>query len=116
MIAQARSAQCSASLVKSVSPYAGIGLSISCKRLYSCRAVRKDPNRRDNKSDLLEEANTTANVRIDGLQRILVNVDGKDDKTDKISHGNKGRVPWNKGQKHNEGNCFRSSAYSNLYL
>ncbi|XP_057795944.1 stress response protein NST1 [Salvia miltiorrhiza] len=93
VIGQARNSEFSASLVKNVSPYTGIGLSVSCKRLYSCRAVKKDPNRRAIQSDFSEKANAT------------VNIDSKDDKetqTDKTSHGNKGRVPWNKGLKHSE--------------
>lgn len=109
VIGQAGNSQFSASLVNRVSPYAGIGLPISCKRLYSCRAVKKDPNQRDISSDLLEEANATADV---------LNVDSKDAKEtqmDKISHGNKGRVPWNKGRKHSEGKYFQSSAYRDLF-
>lgn len=82
--------------MKSVSPYAGIGLSVSCTRLNSCRAVGKDHNTRDIRSHLSEEGSATANRK-----------DDKKKQTDKIGHGNKGRVPWNKGRKHSEGNCFR---------
>ncbi|KAH6775711.1 hypothetical protein C2S52_013272 [Perilla frutescens var. hirtella] len=112
VIGHSRNSRLSAFLVKSTSPYAGLGLSISCKRLCSCRAVHKNRNRRDTshdgiKSDLSEEANSTTIVRIDGSQHILGNVDSEDDdkgtqRTDKTCHGNKGRVPWNKGLKHSE--------------
>lgn len=108
VIGPSRNSRLNAFLVKSTSPYVGLGLSISCKRLCSCRAVYKNRNRRDTshdgiKSDLSEEASSTASVCIDGNQHILGNVDSEDNEgTHKTTHGNKGRVPWNKGRKHSE--------------
>lgn len=126
MIEHSRSSNFSASLVKSISPYVGLGLSISCKRLYSCRALHKGRSRKQTsrveescegvKSDL-SEANSSANVPTDGVQHILGKA-GEDSKrtkgTKKTSHGNKGRVPWNKGQKHSEGNYFRSASLEGI--
>ncbi|KAL1567233.1 golgin subfamily A member 6-like protein 1 [Salvia divinorum] len=87
VIELARTSEFSASLVKTASPFASIALSVSC------RGVRKNHDRSDIKSDSSEEVNSPANF------------DSKDDKetqTDKINHGNKGRIPWNKGRKHSE--------------
>ncbi|XP_042042706.1 golgin subfamily A member 6-like protein 1 [Salvia splendens] len=91
VIGLARTSEFSASLLKTASPFSSIALSVSC------RAVRKNPDGRDVKSDPSEEANATLNF--------LTNVDCEDDKetqTDKSDHGNKGRIPWNKGRKHSE--------------
>lgn len=125
VIGHSRNSNFSASLVET---YVGLGLSISCKRIYSCRALHKGHNRRHTshveescegiKSDSAE-ANSSANVHTDGVRHILGNA-GEDSKrtkgTNKTSHGNKGRVPWNKGRKHSEGNYFRSAAKREFVL
>lgn len=119
MIEHSRSSNFSASLVKNI-PYIGLGLSISCKRLYSCGALQKGRGRKPTpraeelcegiKSNSSEEASLTANIHIDGVQHNLGDVGGADGKgtqgTPKTSHGNKGKIPWNKGRKHSEGNYF----------
>ena len=105
VIGLARTSEFSASLVKTASPFSSIALSVSC------RAVRKNPDLRDIKSDPPEEANATPNF--------LTNVDCEDDKetqTDKSDHGNKGRIPWNKGRKHSEGNCFEKFILMEVYF
>lgn len=93
MIEHSRNSNFSASLVKSVSPQR-FSLSVSCKQLYLCRAVRKDPNRK-----------YTSHVDESGE---VINSDSSEngnveERAKKTSHGNKGRVPWNKGRKHSEG-------------
>ncbi|KAL8505745.1 hypothetical protein ACS0TY_016820 [Phlomoides rotata] len=78
---------------KNISPCIGL--------FSSYRVLSKDINTKKShtveyfegiKSDSLEEVNLTENVHIDKeIQR-----------TEKVIHGNKGRVPWNKGKKHSE--------------
>lgn len=90
-------------LVKNKPPSISLGL------FSSYRVLSKDINTKKShiveycegiKSDSLEGLNLTANAHVD---------DKKIQRTEKVAHGNKGRVPWNKGRKHSEGNYFGSS-------
>lgn len=94
--------------MKNKSHCIGLGLGL----FSSHRVLSKDINTKKShivqyyegiKSDSLDELNLSANVHIDS----------EDDKeiggTNNVGHGNKGRVPWNKGRKHSEGNYFGSS-------
>lgn len=111
MNGQLRNSSFSASPVKNVSPQR-FGLSVSCKQLYLCRAVRKDPYGKY--TSHVDESG-------EGIESDLAakgNVDSEDSEVTqtvkKTSHGNKGRVPWNKGRKHSEGRYLLSGVQSIL--
>lgn len=109
-----------ASLVKNTCPWIGPGFFSNFKGPYSCRAIHKDVYPWETlhvlgsceglKPDPVEEPNVTEKMKVDSYQHILGGVDTTDDREierrKKIGHRNKGKVPWNKGRKHSEGNYF----------
>ncbi|XP_011098244.1 stress response protein nst1 [Sesamum indicum] len=102
------------SRVKNTSPCVGYGLFTCYMRPYSCRGTHKDiyvgqtPQVMESsegqvKSDSFEIPNLTEKMQVDSHRHILESADAEDDEISKrTGHGNKGRVPWNKGQKHSE--------------
>ncbi|KAL0328431.1 UNVERIFIED_CONTAM: hypothetical protein Scaly_2275700 [Sesamum calycinum] len=99
---------------KNTSPCVGHGLFTCYMGPYSCRGMQKDiyvgptPQLMESsegqvKSDSFETPNLTEKMQVDSHRHILESADAEDDEISKrTGHGNKGRVPWNKGRKHSE--------------
>ncbi|KAL0282619.1 UNVERIFIED_CONTAM: hypothetical protein Sangu_2481500 [Sesamum angustifolium] len=99
---------------KNTSPCVGHGIFTCYMGPYSCRGMQKDiyvgptpqlmeSSKGQVKSDSFETPNLTEKMQVDSHRHILESADAENDEISKrTGHGNKGRVPWNKGRKHSE--------------
>ncbi|KAK4420406.1 hypothetical protein Salat_1990900 [Sesamum alatum] len=100
--------------VKNISPCVSHGRFTCYLGSYSCRGTHKDiyvgqtpqaveSSKGQVKSDSFETPKLTEKIQVDSHRHIPESADAEDDEISKrTGHGNKGRVPWNKGRKHSE--------------
>ncbi|CAA2953475.1 golgin subfamily A member 6 22 [Olea europaea subsp. europaea] len=104
------------SLLKSVSPFVGLGLASSSKGPYSCKAMYtgtyqgetpevEESWKEQVMSDLPMEQVLSEVIRAENNgNSVEISEDDKEiQRRRKIGLANKGKVPWNKGRKHSEG-------------
>ncbi|KAL3849272.1 hypothetical protein ACJIZ3_011154 [Penstemon smallii] len=94
-----------ASFVNNISPCIGFSRFSSCMGpyYYYLRAMQNPGETEKVKSGLKKKPNLSEKMKVNDLKlESFDNVDNEKVQKRKTGHGNKGRVPWNKGRKHSE--------------